>query len=245
MHPAFIVLSGGLDSSTVAYYTKHKLHASPLHCFFFNYKQRTLRQELLCAKRISTSIGASLTTINIQWLGKASKTLITTTRKTPQTTLTDLDNITKERETRKLWWVPCRNSVFLLSVLAYAESYHLATGSRPVIYSGIKREGRIPMKDTTPQFLKKINELAEEATYHGGYLIEAPLMDLDKDQVVALGEELHVPWQDTFSCYVGKGYTTTHRKKIPVHCGTCSNCRLRQTGFYWANIPDPTIYYEH
>ena len=65
-----------------------------------------------------------------------------------------------------------------------------------------------------------------------GFKIIAPLIKKDKEEVVLLGKKLGVKFKETFSCYVGKG----------KHCGVCLACRLRQEGFYWANVRDPTKY---
>ena len=55
----------------------------------------------------------------------------------------------------------------------------------------------------------------------------------DKEDIVRLGKKLGVKFEDTFSCYIGVGEN---------HCGACLSCRLRQEGFYWAGIRDPTKY---
>ncbi len=235
---AIVVCSGGLDSGIVSYYVKKKINPESLLLLFFDYGQRTLKEEKYCVEVISKSLGAELKVIDMKWLGDISAALLNSNEETPVTTVEDLGDVEKEKEARKLWWVPCRNSLFLLSALAHAESIFLNTGERPVIYSGIKKEGKVPMKDTTPIFLKKINELGQEATYHGKYKIEAPLMEMDKDAVVKLGSELGVPFENTYSCFTGCGF----RDEIPVHCGTCSNCKLRQTGFYWSDVKDTSVY---
>ena len=70
----------------------------------------------------------------------------------------------------------------------------------------------------------------------------APLITYDKDMVVKLGEELGVPWEYTYSCYAGYGFTTVGGKKLPVHCGACSNDKRRALAFKVAGIYDPSLY---
>jgi 7-cyano-7-deazaguanine synthase len=98
------------------------------------------------------------------------------------------------------------------------------------------------MKDNTPEFLEEINRLGEQATHHGGYKMLAPLITYDKDKVVKLGDELGVPWQYTYSCYAGHSFRKVGGKKLPVQCGTCSNCKRRKLAFSESGVKDPSIY---
>ena len=60
--------------------------------------------------------------------------------------------------------------------------------------------------------------------------------------VVKLGAELGVPWEYTYSCYAGYGFTKSGGRKLPVHCGTCSNCKRRKLAFAQAGVTDPSVY---
>jgi 7-cyano-7-deazaguanine synthase len=236
---AIIVCSGGLDSVIAAYYVKKELKPEKMELIFFDYGQKPLKEEKACVEKLAKDLNAGLKVIDLKWLGEISGSLINKKGDVPETTKEDLGDLKGQKEERILWWVPCRNALFLLGALAHAESLFISTGERYVIYSGIKKEGNVNLKDTTPEFVKKINELAEEATFHGGYKIETPLMEYDKDEEVKLGEKLDVPWEWTYSCYVGKGFD---KNGIPIHCGKCANCMLRKTGFYWSDNRDKSIY---
>jgi len=238
MNNAIIVCSGGLDSVTTAHYVKKKLGIDKLKIIFFDYNQRTVKEEEYCAKKCAGDLNADFEKVDIKWLGKISTALLNKDEKIPETKEEDLGNIEKENEEKIIWWVPCRNSIFLISALAFAESLFISKKERWDIYIGVKKEGQIPMKDTRPEFIKIMNELAEQGTYHGGYEIKAPLIDLDKDEIVKLAEELKVPLEFTYSCYSGGGF----EEKIPKHCGTCANCMDRKKGFYWSGIKDVSIY---
>ena len=98
------------------------------------------------------------------------------------------------------------------------------------------------MKDNTPEFLEEMNRLAEQATHHGGYRLLAPLIKYDKDKVVELGEKLGVPWEYTYSCYAGHGFRRVGGRRLPVHCGVCSNCARRKVAFRDAGVRDPSVY---
>ncbi|PCN50219.1 hypothetical protein B6U99_05665, partial [Candidatus Geothermarchaeota archaeon ex4572_27] len=87
--------------------------------------------------------------------------------------------------------------------------------------------------------IEEMNRVAEVATHFGGYKVYAPLINLDKDAVVRLGEALGVKWLYTYSCYQGAGWTDDG---LPIHCGTCSNCRRRYLAFRDAGVRDPSLY---
>ena len=240
MNNALIICSGGLDSVTVAYYVKKKLNPKKALILFFDYNQRALKEELFCVKKTSEDLNIPYKIINLDWLGSISTAMINKNKNLNNLSETnkDLGNIEKEKEDIVNWWVPCRNALFILAALAHAESEFISKQERYDIFLGIKKEGQVPMKDTTPLFLKKINELAEEATKDGNYKILAPIIDKDKDEVVAMAKELEVLLEYTYSCYIGSNF----KDSLPVHCGICSNCLQRKKAFYWANLKDPSLY---
>ena len=230
MKNILLLLSGGLDSGTLAYYIKHKLNPKNYKILFINYNQRTLRQERQISKQISKDIKAEFIETDLKFLDKISTSIINSNKKP---TKSDPKSIKKEKQDVLNWWVPCRNSLFILTALAYAESEYLKNKTKYDIYIGLKSEGKVPMKDTTPKFIKQINKLSKEATHHGHYEIKAPFINLDKDEIVTIAEQIKAPIHKTFSCYTSKN------KK---HCGVCSNCEQRKQAFYWANVKDKTIY---
>ena len=75
------------------------------------------------------------------------------------------------------------------------------------------------MKDNTPEFLELMDKVAQQSTHFGGYHVMAPLITYDKDMVVKLGAELGVPWEYTYSCYSGSGFTEVGGRRLPLHCG--------------------------
>ncbi len=235
MKNAIIVVSGGLDSVVTSYYVKYKLDYNNLLFLFFNYKQRAIKEEEYCVKKIAKKLNAKYKKIDISWLNDISTAFINKQGKTPITKEKDLEDGTKDILN---WWVPCRNSIFLINALAHAEFEYLKNKEKYDIFIGLKNEGQVHMKDTTEKFIEKMNELAEEATNDGNYKVLAPLIKLDKTDVVKLGKELKVPFELTYSCYIQNGFN----KKIPIHCGTCLNCMLRKKGFYWSGIQDPSFY---
>lgn len=233
MSNVILLCSGGLDSGVLAYYIKHKLSPKNYKILFIDYNQRTKMQELTCTKQIAKDLNASLEIVSLKFLDKISTSIINSKK---QPTKTDPSSTNKEKQDVLNWWVPCRNSLFILTALAYAESEYIKNKIKYDIYIGLKCEGKAPMKDTTPKFLKAINKLAKQATHHGFYKIKAPFINLDKDEIVTLGKKINVPFEKTFSCF-----TSPHKTKL-IHCGICSNCLQRKQAFYWANVRDPSTY---
>ena len=231
MKSAIILCSGGLDSVVAAYAVKDKY--SKLKFLFFDYGQRALKEEEYCSKEIAKKLNAEFIKVKLDWLGEISTAMLNKPGEVKETTEKDLEDGSKELIN---WWVPCRNSIFIINALAFAEAEFLSKKERWDVVTGIKDEGGEAMKDTTPSFLKKINELAEEGTNDGGYEILAPFLDKDKTEVIKIGEKLKVPLELTYSCYIG-----TDSKEIK-HCGKCLNCKLRQKSFYWSGVEDGSDY---
>lgn len=239
-------ISGGVDSVTAAYYVSKTLKPKKQLLLFCNYKQRTYAYEEFCIKKIAEELKVPLKIVDIQWLGEISTSLLTHPEKEiTETKEEDLWNVKKAKERILKWWDPCRNAILLLVGLSHAESFFISRGDRYDVYIGIRRERPVAMKDNTPKFIKAMNRLAEQATHHGGYKLLAPLIAYDKDKVVALGEKLGVPWEYTYSCYAGYGFSSVSGRILPVHCGVCSNCRRRKLAFREAGVEDPSVYAKH
>lgn len=237
------MISGGVDSVTTAYYVNKELRPKDQLLIFCNYGQRTYDYEEFCIKQISKQLKVPMKIIDLKWLGDISTSLLThPERRISETKDADLWDPEKAKQRILRWWDPCRNAILLLVGLSHAESFYISKGERYDVYIGIRRETPVAMKDNTPAFLEEMNRAAEQATHHGGYRLLAPLITYDKDKVVELGEKLGVPWEYTYSCYAGNGFRSVKGRKLPVHCGYCSNCRRRKLAFKDAGVGDPSAY---
>src|SRR3989344_3048155 len=221
MKNSIILCSGGLDSVVAAYRVKDSYEK--IKSLFFDYNQRSLKEEEFCARKIAEKLNAEFIKVDLKWLGKISGAALNQKIEFKETTEKDLENTGDQILN---WWVPARNSVFLINALAFAEAEFL------------KNEGREHMKDTTPEFVNKINELIKEATHHCDYRVISPLINLDKIETIKLGEKLKAPFELTYSCYIGNNF---NKKKL-VHCGKCLNCMLRKKSFYWSGVKDLSSY---
>jgi len=230
---AIILCSGGIDSVVTAYYIKKKLKYKRIIVLFFNYGQRTLNQEKKASENCASNIGAKFIEIKLKELGQISNSLINKKISAKKIKRIDLNNTKKEGEK---FYVPCRNTVFLSYVLALAESIFIQEKIISDIFVGFKCEGREAYPDTTQKFVNEINNLSKISCIKN-FKVIAPLIKKDKEDIISLGNKLEIDFKKTYSCYIG----TKNKNK---HCGTCLACRLRQEGFYWSNITDPTKYKE-
>ena len=226
---AIILCSGGLDSVVTAFYVNKQLEYQKITILFFNYGQKSLEQERKCSSLCANHIGAEFIEIKLDWLDKISNSLINKDGKVKKLNRKDLKDTCKESQK---FYVPCRNTLFLTYALALADSNYRKNKEDCDIFVGFKCEGKENYPDTTIVFVKTMNNLSS-VSCEGKFQIRAPLIKKDKEDVIKLGEKLEVNFKDTFSCYVP---INNH------HCGYCLACKLRQEGFYWANLKDPTVY---
>ncbi|MCH7568287.1 MAG: 7-cyano-7-deazaguanine synthase [Nanoarchaeota archaeon] len=225
---AIILCSGGVDSVTTAYYVKKRLNYKDLIVLFFDYGQKSIKEEKKCSKVCSRKISAKFVEMKLPELKDISNSLINKQGNIKKVKRKELKDTKKES---LKWYVPYRNAIFLVYALAMAEALYMKKKNKYDIFVGFKSEGRGGYPDTSQGFLNSIKNLTKYSEA-GNYNVKAPLMNKDKSDLIVLGKKLGINFGDTFSCYIGKN----------KHCGYCLACRLRQESFYWANIRDPTKY---
>lgn len=229
---AVVLLSGGLDSATVAALARKQGFA--VCALTLRYGQRHAI-ELKAAARVAEAMQVSqhiVQTIDLRWgeigishqLGSA---------------LTDLIDVPRSAGASRIGadipvtYVPARNTILLAFALACAEtigSSDIFIGVNAVDYSGYP--------DCRPEFIKQFERLANVATKAGvegaGFKIHAPLIAMSKAQIIQEGMRMGVDFGLTHSCY----------DPTPggVACGSCDSCLLRKRGFEQAGIPDPLAY---
>lgn len=222
---AVVLLSGGLDSTTVLAIVRD-LGYSP-YALSFRYGQRHCI-ELEAAGRVAESIGAEkhiIADIDLRSFGGSA---LTADIDVPKNRPAD------EMETEiPITYVPARNTIFLSFALAWAEvlgSSDIFIGVNALDYSGYP--------DCRPEFIEAYEAMANLATKAGvegtqKLKIHTPLLEMTKAQIVQCGIELGVDYGITSSCYSpdDAGYP----------CRECDSCLLRAKGFSEAGIADPLI----
>jgi 7-cyano-7-deazaguanine synthase len=226
---AVILLSGGLDSSTVLYAAK----AQGLDCYAlsFDYFQRH-RQELDAATTLAQSAAVlehQIIRFDLRRWGGSALTDSTLDLPTDR-------SVTEMGAEIPITYVPARNTIFLSFGLAYAE----AIGAQQV-HIGVNQLDYSGYPDCRPDFLAAMQSVFQLGTKQGreGKPIEimSPLVNLYKAEIVRLGTDLGVPWHRTWSCYSDGGGKTP-----PVACGACDSCQLRLAAFAEVGLEDPIPY---
>jgi len=221
MSRSVVLLSGGMDSSTVLAVAQQE--GADCFALSFNYGQKH-SAELNAARDIAAAANVvehRVINIDIGQLGGSA--------------LTDAGIAVPDHESDGIpvTYVPARNTVFLAYALAWAEvleADRIYTGVNAVDYSGYP--------DCRPEYVEAFQTMANLATKRGieGNPIEirSPLIDLGKDEIIRLGTTLGVDYGATVSCYSASPEGAA--------CGQCDACRLRAAGFAAAGIDDPTRY---
>jgi 7-cyano-7-deazaguanine synthase len=217
MSDCVAILSGGVDSSTLAYYLKNRLNLQP-EFLTFDYGQRHIR-EIDSARKIAQGLCCDLQVISLDSI----KPLI------QKGSLTGDERVPEEHyshESQKTTIVPNRNSIMLS--IAVARAYTIGVQE---VYYGAHFNDREIYPDCRKEFVVAFCEAMRLANDPSVNVI-APFIDFTKKQIVALGLELHVPFEDTWSCYKGN----------EAACGVCGTCRERLEAFQLCNAPDPIRY---
>ena len=222
---AVVLLSGGLDSSTVLAMAQQNFNCYALS---FYYGQRS-QAELMAAKRVSETLQVRehrVMNIDIGQFGGSA--LTDRDIAVPDAADSDPDAI-------PVTYVPARNTVFLSMALAWAEvieARDIFIGVNAVDYSGYP--------DCRPEYIAAFEAMANLATKAGveGHplRIHTPLIDLTKADIISAGTALGVPYQLTVSCYQATDDGEA--------CGRCDSCDIRRAGFKAAGTADLTRYAE-
>jgi 7-cyano-7-deazaguanine synthase len=218
---AVILLSGGLDSSTVLYLAKSEGYSC--YALSFDYQQRH-RRELASARAIAIAAGViehQVVNFDLRLWGGSALT-------DDQMALPQDRDLAAMSESIPITYVPARNTIFLSFALAYAE----AIGAIRV-YIGVNALDYSGYPDCRPDYIdamQSVFQLGSKQGREGSPIkIITPLIDLKKTEIIQLGDRLGVPWVKTWSCYSGD----------QVPCGICDSCRLRLAAFAELGLVDP------
>jgi 7-cyano-7-deazaguanine synthase len=226
MRKAVILSSGGIDSTTVMAIAKSE--GFDLYSMSFHYGQRHA-YELRAARKVALFFGANkhlVFDIDLRKFGGSA--------------LTDNIDVPKSRDHETLstiipiTYVPARNTVFLSLALAWAEvigAFDIFIGVNAIDYSGYP--------DCRPAFIEAFERTANLGTKAGierveKFSIQAPLIKMNKAEIIQKGLSLGVDYSLTHSCY--------DPSETGLACGRCDSCVLRREGFASAGVADPTLY---
>ena len=226
---AVVLLSGGLDSTTTLAIALDKGY--DVYPIIFDYDQRH-KSEILMAQCQSRIYGLEEKIVRCDFQQFGGSAL--TDRNIEVPTDRNLDQMT---EAIPVTYVPGRNTIFLAHALSYAE-----TLGAEKIYTGVNCLDYSGYPDCRPEYIKAFQYLANLATKQGveggQVIIETPLIEKTKIEIIKIGTKLGVNYSLTSSCY----QPVTDIAGMPLACGKCDSCILRKQAFAEAGIEDPTRY---
>ncbi len=223
---AVVLVSGGLDSATVLAIARAE--GFECHALSFDYGQRH-RKELDAARAVARSMNVTnhrILKVDLREFGGSA--------------LTSDDDVPKDRTMAEIGhgipitYVPARNTVFLSFALGFAEvlgAFDIFFGANCLDYSGYP--------DCRPEYLTAFEQLANLATKagvegRGRFRVQAPLLQLRKNEIIRRGLSLGVDYGLTWSCY--------DPTPAGLACAACDSCLLRLEAFDRAGVADPVRY---
>ncbi len=234
------LLSGGLDSTTVAAYAKGRV--DHLTAVTFNYGQ-THAREVESAANIAGILGIEHRLLDISFLSEVAW----------YSALTSPERFQVPSDRRgedighgvPITYVPMRNTIFLSLAAAYIESRVLhaieveeigAVDVATFVYMAPNVLDYSGYPDCRPEFYESMARTLDLGSklwteYGVPMSVETPIIDMTKAEIVALANRLGAPLEHTWSCYRGGD----------VPCGACDSCILRAKGFAEAGVPDPLL----
>lgn len=215
MKDSVIILSGGMDSTTLLYEMQERIALA----VSFDYGSNHNAREIGYAKLHCRRLGIRHALIRLDFMHDYFKSsLLDGADAVPEGHYAD-DNM---RSTV----VPFRNGIMLSIATGIAES----EGLKYVMMANHGGDHAI-YPDCSPMFVKSMSEATKAGTYPGIEVL-APYTELTKADIARRGKDLGIDYSETWSCYKGGD----------KHCGKCGTCVERKEAMKEAGIDDPTEY---
>ena len=220
MMKAVCLLSGGMDSSTLAYLAKSQGY--DIFALHLNYGQRTERKERTCAKTIARLLGAKdFVDVDVGYFSTFGTSSLT------DKTIA-VDTFEPARAHVPNTYVPFRNANLLSIATSYAEARQA-----DAIFIGVQSLDYSGYPDCRPQFIYAFQRVIDLGTREGTHIkLITPFIHFTKTDILREGMKLRVPYEHTWSCY----------RNEEKACGTCGSCHFRKEAFAAIGIPDPIQY---
>lgn len=212
---AVVILSGGLDSTTLLYDVKNQGY--DVYALSFNYNQKH-KKELQFAKMTCKKMKISHKIIDLKVLNDIAPSALTRNIEMPEGNYMD--------ENMKITVVPNRNMV----MISLAASYSIGIGCKKIFYGAHSGDHTI-YPDCRPEFIKAMKDALKICDWNEVKLL-APYEQYSKMEIVDRGTILGVDYSLTWTCYNGG----------KLACGKCGSCMERLEAFERNSIKDPLKY---
>lgn len=213
-----VIYSGGMDSFTLLHLARARGYK--VHALSFNYGQRHVR-ELDCARQVCADLGIPHKEIDIRGMSEVmSGSSLTSDIEVPEGHY--------EEDSMKATVVPNRNMILLSLATGYA-----VTAGASAVWFGAHGGDHAIYPDCRPEFVEKMDAVCRVANYEP-VGIEAPLIRMDKGEILAEGLKLGLDYSQTWTCYNGRDKA----------CGRCGSCVERLEAFAANGVTDPLEYEE-
>jgi 7-cyano-7-deazaguanine synthase len=212
-----LLLSGGLDSTTLAAWIKEQHPGEPVEAYTFLYGQKHA-VELQAARAVARAFGLAHHLIELPPIHGSA--------------LTDADvPLPEERDLSTVRgvapsYVPARNLVFLVHVASLQDASGFA-----VLWLGVHHDDHTGYPDCRPEFVEAADQAVRLGTQYQ-LRVQAPFVNWSKADIIRWGMSRQVPYELTHSCYQGRS---------PA-CGVCDTCHARLDAFAAAGAIDPIPY---
>ena len=220
MKRAVCLLSGGMDSTTLAYVAKDMGYE--IIALHFTYGQRTEAKERECARTIAGQLGAlDFVEIGLEHFKKIGASSLTDTS-------IPVEECGDEEGGVPNTYVPFRNANLLAIATSLAEARRA-----DAIFIGVQTADYPGYPDCRPEFIEAFQRLVDLGTAADPRItLMTPFVRMSKTEILRTGLALGVPYELTWSCY----------QENDRACGVCSSCRYRIEVFRKLGLEDPTEY---
>lgn len=226
---AIVLSSGGVDSTTCVGIAIAKLGAENVSTVSIFYGQKHSK-ELECAKKIAAHYGVEHYELDLSTIMQYSNCPLLSRSTEEIKHQSYADQIEENGEGMVSTYVPFRNGLMLSAVAALAMSIY--PNDYVEIYLGAHADdaaGRA-YADCSEEFTNAMNQAINIGTYEKVCLV-APLVNMNKAEVVKTGLKINVPYELTWSCYEGGDKP----------CGECGTCIDRAKAFEANGVSDPAL----
>lgn len=214
---ALVIASAGLDSTVAAWKLKADGYAVTLLHFLYGCRAERREQERI--KAIAEALGADCVFVPLDYRAYAGRSPLLNTEDTIAGGLTGAEFAYE--------WVPARNLLMIAHAVAYAEAHGFGVVA---LGNNLEESGSYP--DNEEEFTTLLDGVLDYAVGNGVEVrLRAPVGNLMKHEIAALGVALGAPLHLTWSCYSGG----------EQHCGQCGPCFMRREAFSRQGLTDPVF----